>query len=31
MAMWDDLVGGLRPGDPEQAAAGVMLPGSETP
>ena len=31
MALWDDLVDGLRPGNPEQSAAGVMLPGSETP
>ena len=31
MTLWDDLVDGLRPGNPEQGTAGVMLPGSKTP
>jgi glycosyltransferase involved in cell wall biosynthesis len=31
MKMWDDLLGSLRPGKPEQAAAGAMRPRSETP
>jgi glycosyltransferase involved in cell wall biosynthesis len=31
MAMWDDLLGSLRPGTEAQAAAGAMRPRSETP
>jgi hypothetical protein len=31
MAMWDDLLGNLRPGTQEQAAVGAMRPRSQTP
>ena len=31
MAMWDDLLGNLRPGTQEQAAVDAMRPRSQTP
>jgi hypothetical protein len=31
MAMWDDLLGSLRPGLEAHAAAGAMRPKSEMP
>jgi hypothetical protein len=31
MAMWDDLVTGIRPGKADVMAGGLMRPRSETP